>query len=219
MKELIRKLFSKGGVSISQNSIIVFYGNKTQWFSQYISGNFKDLLSQLLHDCLEFEIYNNGNLIKLKFTGVAEFNEIGFFFPLEQECKFSLEDLHEIAEEYGAREPLELDIDFNKCGLDDVIEALRPYIRKDTIKFSDKTWQEMKRLASVFQREIGFRCAVEIYPPDDIGDGHIEMDFQNCKILGKSKEILNNLIDTAKSVEIEGCAAESVIRFIIYAYD
>lgn len=233
--EDIRKCFSKGSVSVTENGIYVFYTYKDRWVTQSIYEEHMQVFENLLKTSEKFGIsISKGKYIRFSFLKPMKNQETIFYNPLEDEV--SLEELDGIISsltESGSKRSEEFFDFFMGTDLDDeseVLEKLNEWITKINgspgkiidmsipIRFN-QAYQYAMKLAGIL------RCDIDIQKPGNDNYGYVQFqfpeDFKKAWLSGKSLGEMANLVElsTAATVECQVIEGFLDLTFSICEYE
>lgn len=230
--EEIRNAFSKGGVIITHEGIVVTYTFKERWLDQSFFDDSRRVLLELLEssDKLIIECAI-GKIMKFVFHNDLSGQEMVFYPPVSEEL--SLKDLKDILQnsrdDAAETEFYEFFYGVDLDDKDEVLDKLRELFERK--QESTKTnivslparvrWKTMSKLAVGFANSLGFRYeilepdfndfdgAVTVYFPDNM-DGKIVIEKE-------PKLSLEKIIDTGSVTEIECNINNGFLNLVFYA--
>lgn len=229
--EGIRNAFSKGGIAVTHNGIIVTYTYKERWVDQSFYDNNREVFLELLEasDRISIECVL-GRVIKFVFHNDFTGQEMVFYPPLDEEI--SLKELEDILmssrNEEKEAEFCEFFYGTDLENDDEVLSKLREFFNREREKRKTNIvnlpamirWKTVSRLATGLANALGFRC--EVLEPEPEFDGSVTVFFpekfdKKIVITGKLKEWLEEIVRTGSSVDIECNINDGFLNLTFYA--
>jgi len=226
--EDLRKTFSKGMVSTSDNVVIALYSFNDRWFSQGIEEEEKDSLIELIHQSDSFMLHiDKGKSIKAVFRGDYGLGEMKVNEILRPEITTKeLDDMImdlEFADPYGLTEEFK-DMDFDnedhKAALFERLgEVLQEALKKEGMPFRNRSkYLEMLDIIQTFSGK-ALKDA-EANPPDELSGGYIDITFgvddMPIVIQGEKKDSIERLVGISSCVAVEGNVNEGIVSITFF---
>lgn len=227
----LRKIFSKGMVSTSDDTVIALYSFKDRWFTQDAdeSDNKIGCLSELIRESDRIILnIDTGKYIRLCFHGNFGFGDMRIHEIVKPELTTAEIDQFinsmEITDRFGLLETFK-DVDFDNkdetdAMIEQIIETMTDELTKYKIPFNNT--EKYNAMIDIIKECHGkYLAKVTANPPSKLSHGSFEFDLDSTDspmvFVGAALDRIKKLVDLSSCVGIEGNVNEgvSVVTFFM----